>query len=54
MDIRDNGVGGVSMNGGAGAGLRGVVDRIDVLGGTLSVDSPKDHGTRLIVDLPCA
>lgn len=51
IDIRDNGVGGVSMNG--GAGLRSVIDRVDVLGGTLTVDSPRDHGTRLIVELPC-
>lgn len=54
LDIRDNGVGGVSTNGGAGAGLRGVVDRVDVLGGRFTLDSPKNHGTRLIVDLPCA
>ena len=54
IDIRDNGIGGVSTNGGAGAGLRGVVDRVDVLGGKLTVDSPRDHGTRLVVDLPCA
>lgn len=54
IDIRDNGVGGVSTNGGAGAGLRGVVDRVDVLGGKLTLDSPRNHGTRLLVDLPCA
>ena len=54
IDIRDNGVGGVSTNGGAGAGLRGVIDRVDVLGGKLTVDSPRNHGTRLTVDLPCA
>lgn len=52
IDIRDNGVGGVSMK--QGAGLRGVIDRVDVLGGKLTVDSPKDHGTRLMVELPCA
>ncbi|HWM15764.1 MAG TPA: histidine kinase [Microbacterium sp.] len=51
IDIRDNGVGGVSLN--QGAGLRGLIDRVDVLGGRLTVDSPRDHGTRLIVDLPC-
>jgi signal transduction histidine kinase len=54
IDVRDNGVGGVSVNGGARAGLHGLIDRVDVLGGTLTVDSPRNHGTRLIVDLPCA
>jgi signal transduction histidine kinase len=52
IDIRDNGVGGVTMN--DGAGLRGLTDRVDVLGGTLTVDSPRNHGTRLVVNLPCA
>lgn len=52
IDIRDNGVGGVSMN--KGAGLRGLSDRVDVLGGKLTIDSPRDHGTRLVVELPCA
>ena len=54
IDVRDNGVGGVSVNGGARAGLHGLIDRVDVLGGTLTVDSPRNHGTRLVVDLPCA
>jgi signal transduction histidine kinase len=52
IDIRDNGIGGVSMN--LGAGLRGLTDRVDVLGGRVRIDSPKAHGTRLVVELPCA
>ncbi|SDG96108.1 sensor histidine kinase [Microbacterium pygmaeum] len=52
IDIRDNGVGGVSMS--QGSGLRGLIDRVDVLGGKFAIDSPRDHGTRLMVELPCA
>lgn len=54
IDVRDNGIGGVDVGRGARAGLRGLIDRVDVLGGTLTVDSPRDHGTRLVVELPCA
>jgi signal transduction histidine kinase len=39
-EIADDGVGGASTT--AGAGLRGLADRLDALGGTLSVESP--HG----------
>lgn len=52
IDIRDNGIGGVSMS--QGSGLRGLIDRVDVLGGKFAIDSPRDHGTRLMVELPCA
>ena len=33
---------------GRGVGLRGMTDRVDVLGGTLRVESSPDHGTRLV------
>jgi signal transduction histidine kinase len=39
-EIADDGIGGASTT--AGAGLRGLADRLDALGGTLSVESP--HG----------
>jgi PAS domain S-box-containing protein len=35
-----------------GSGLRGLADRVQALGGTLSVHSPADGGTRLTAELP--
>lgn len=52
IEVRDNGVGGASIN--RGAGLRSLQDRADVLGGRLDVQSPPGHGTRVKVELPCA
>ena len=49
--VIDDGVGGVDPR--AGSGLRGLADRIDAAGGTLSVTSPATGGTRLEVSLPC-
>lgn len=51
VEVADDGVGGASLA--AGSGLRGLADRADVLGGTLSVLSPVGHGTRLVAELPC-
>jgi signal transduction histidine kinase len=39
---------------GAGTGLRGLVDRLAALDGTLSVESPRGEGTRLQARIPCA
>lgn len=50
VEIDDDGVGGATP----GAGLRGLADRVDVLGGRMHVDSPEGCGTRLRVELPCA
>jgi signal transduction histidine kinase len=36
-----------------GSGLRGLEDRVAVLDGSLSVDSPAGGGTRLHVEIPC-
>ena len=35
-----------------GTGLIGLADRVEALGGTISVDSPAGVGTTLLVDLP--
>jgi signal transduction histidine kinase len=51
IDVADNGVGGASS--GRGSGLRGLADRVDVLGGSLTIDSPPGHGTHLVAELPC-
>ncbi len=52
IEIVDDGRGGATADG--GSGLRGLEDRVAALGGTLSIDSPADAGTRLTIELPCA
>jgi len=49
-EIRDNGSGGASMEG--GSGLRGLTDRIEALGGRLELKSPTGHGTVVRASLP--
>lgn len=51
IDIADDGVGGASAE--DGTGLRGLIDRVDVLGGAIAIDSPAGRGTRVRVELPC-
>jgi signal transduction histidine kinase len=48
--VADDGVGGADA--GAGSGLRGLADRVAALDGTLALDSPAGHGTRLRADIP--
>ena len=48
--IEDDGVGGADL--GKGSGLRGLADRIEALGGQLSVRSPIGGGTRLDATIP--
>ncbi|MDQ6803772.1 MAG: histidine kinase [Actinomycetota bacterium] len=52
IEVRDDGVGGARVGG--GTGLRGIADRVDVLGGRLLVESRPGQGTRLQVEVPCA
>jgi signal transduction histidine kinase len=49
-EIADDGVGGASTT--AGSGLRGLADRIDALGGTLSIDSPRGGPTTIRAQAP--
>jgi signal transduction histidine kinase len=44
-EIADDGVGGASTT--AGSGLCGLADRLEALGGTLTVHSPRGSGTRI-------
>ena len=37
-----------------GSGLIGLTDRVQALGGTISVTSPPEQGTTLLVELPIA
>jgi signal transduction histidine kinase len=50
LTVRDDGVGGATP--GQGSGLIGLTDRVEALGGTISIASPGGQGTTLLVDLP--
>jgi PAS domain S-box-containing protein len=49
IEIVDDGAGGADPE---GDGLRGLVDRVEALAGTLEVDSPTGHGTRVRARFP--
>jgi signal transduction histidine kinase len=49
-EIADDGLGGARPA--AGSGLQGLADRLEAVGGTLSVDSPPDAGTRIRARAP--
>ncbi len=50
--ISDDGIGGADPTG--GSGLRGLVDRVAVLDGTLSIESPPGEGTSIRAEIPLA
>ena len=50
VEIRDNGSGGANLTG--GTGLRGLVDRVEALGGELRVQSSPRRGTVIRAELP--
>jgi signal transduction histidine kinase len=50
LSVRDDGVGGAIPK--PGSGIVGLTDRIQALGGTISVTSPPGEGTELLVELP--
>jgi signal transduction histidine kinase len=50
VSVTDDGRGGAEL--GAGSGLRGLADRVQALGGRLTVTSPPGEGTRLVAELP--
>ncbi|MBM9621406.1 sensor histidine kinase [Streptomyces zhihengii] len=51
VDVHDDGRGGADPRG--GSGLTGLADRLAVLDGTLTVDSPEGGPTLLRVEIPC-
>jgi signal transduction histidine kinase len=51
VEVSDDGVGGAAETG--GSGLRGLADRVEALGGTLSIDSPQGVGTTVTARIPC-
>jgi PAS domain S-box-containing protein len=51
VSVDDDGAGGADAH---GRGLRGLADRVEALGGRLSVESPHGSGTRLRAEIPSA
>ena len=49
VEVADDGIGGADEEGG---GLRGLVDRVEALGGRLIVESPTGAGTWLLAEIP--
>jgi signal transduction histidine kinase len=52
VEVSDDGVGGADPA--TGTGLRGLVDRVSALGGSLAVDSQPERGTTVRAEIPCA
>jgi len=50
VEVEDDGAGGADPA--HGTGLRGLADRVETLGGTLTVDSPPGRGTRVVAVIP--
>ena len=49
VEVADDGVGGADVD---GSGLRGIADRVEALGGRLTLTSPAGAGTRLLAEIP--
>ena len=52
VEVEDDGVGGAHVDG--SSGLRGLIDRVEALGGRVTIDSPLGDGTRIQAEIPCA
>jgi signal transduction histidine kinase len=52
LEVADNGKGGADRAG--GSGLRGLVDRVEAVEGTLRISSPAGGGTTVTAEMPCA
>ena len=48
--IRDDGIGGAAA--GKGSGLTGLIDRVEALGGKMTIQSQPGSGTALLVNIP--
>ncbi|VEP40291.1 MULTISPECIES: ATP-binding protein [Tessaracoccus] len=52
VEVADDGAGGAAPR--PGSGIGGLRDRVETVGGRLTVTSPQGGGTRLRVEVPCA
>jgi PAS domain S-box-containing protein len=50
IEVADDGIGGAATDG--GSGLRGLVDRVEALGGRLRLESPLGEGTKVHAEIP--
>jgi len=50
LEIRDDGTGGVDRA--KGTGLTGLVDRVEALGGKMTIQGPTGSGTSLLATIP--
>ena len=50
VEVADDGAGGADPD--SGTGIRGLADRVETLGGTLTVESSPRRGTRLVAGIP--
>jgi signal transduction histidine kinase len=51
LEVADDGIGGAAPGG--GSGLRGLADRVEALGGRMTLSSPPGRGTTLRAEIPC-
>jgi len=51
IEVADDGIGGATTSG--GSGLRGLADRVEALGGSITISSPPGRGTTLHAEIPC-
>jgi signal transduction histidine kinase len=52
VEVTDDGMGGATTP--DGHGLRGLMDRVEALGGRLRIEAAADGGTRVVGEIPCA
>ena len=52
VEVVDDGIGGAAAGG--GSGLRGLGDRVEALGGRLTIASPPGRGTTIHGEISCA
>lgn len=52
LEVGDDGIGGAGGN--DGSGLRGLADRVEAIGGRLTISSPPGRGTVVRAEIPCA
>ena len=52
VEVTDDGTGGAVAR--DGSGLHGLADRVEALGGRLTVSSPPGRGTTVRAEIPCA
>jgi signal transduction histidine kinase len=51
VEVEDDGVGGAQI--GEHSGLQGLIDRVEALGGRVTIESPQGLGTRIEAEIPC-